>query len=530
MIASDTDAHRRTEHPKGARAQLNLPQHRAATYAGLPRKKCWLQVGLLALLLAGGSGDRAPAAEPPPIRISPLHVRPKSGNAGDVIAFHWQGQYHVFYLHGGRWAHNVSTDLLHWKELPPALGKGSDPIGPDGQACWTGSIVERGGTFYLFYTGKNSKDPKGDQKVMLATSNDLVRWEKQPERTFYADGKIYWSKPVNGPAEPAPYAQQAFRDPDVFWHEREQQWWMLLRALTAEGHHPCIGVYSSRDLLQWTPRAPLAKYATGVPLDCPHAAPMLGRWFVLAAHTNYVSTETPEGPYPSAMQPYESGNLFVPKSLFDGRRRLLWGWIQDLEGNRDTGKPLWGGTLCLAREIYPGTAGQLYCRPAAEVTAAFGQTAFDLASQPRPGTPSGTWRYQDGRLNSGPDGGACRFSVPDDYMLQCTVQIDPAATLTVGLRQQEDGAAYPLVINPKKQEVSLSRGKSRFARAVELDATKPISIQAFVQGAIIECFINDRFAFTCRVYDLSKGELGLKVEGGPVTVLSLVAKTLPQTL
>jgi len=29
----------------------------------------------------------------------------------------------------------------------------------------------------------------------------------------------------------------------------------------------------------------------------------------------------------------------VPKSLFDGKRRVVWGWIRDLEGNRDDGKP-----------------------------------------------------------------------------------------------------------------------------------------------------------------------------------------------
>jgi len=454
--------------------------------------------------------DEIAAVMPSVPRVSPLHFRPKTGRAGDVIPFYWQGQYHVFYLHGSQWAHNVSTDLIHWTELPPALEKGTATLDPDGEACWTGSIVAHDGTFTLFYTGKNSKDPKGDQKVMVATSGDLIHWQKQPDRTFYADGKIYWSKPVNGPGEPMRYHHQAFRDPDVFWDEKEKRWGMLLHAMTAEGHRPCIGLYTSRDLVNWTPQSPLATYSEGMSLDCPHAAPMGGRWFLIAADTSYVSTETPEGPYPPDMRPYDSGNLFVPKSLSDGKRRVIWGWIQDLEGNRDDGKGIWGGTLCLPREIYPGPAGQLYSRPAAEATAAFTGAALKLPES-----------------KSLPEDDKCDFEVPDDYMLKCTVQLDPGAVLAVRMRQQGDGAGYPLVIDPKKQEVSLSRGKSRFARRVELNAAKPIAIQAFVQGSIIECFIDDKFAFTLREYDYPKGDLVFEVSGGSAKILDLTVKTLP---
>src|ERR1035437_7285471 len=302
----------------------------------------------------------APLLEKPELRISPIHFRPKTGSAGDTIAFYWHGQYHLFYLNSLRqWGHNVSTDLIHWTELPPAVVPCNDPLGPD-WCCWTGSVVAHGGRFYLFYTGQNPRDPKNDQKVMMATSKDLIHWEKQPDRTFYPDGKIYWNRSINGPATNLIYHHQAFRDPDVFWHERGQEWWMILHALAVDGMKPCIGCYSLKDLAHWTARQPLATYSTGLSLDCPHAAPVQGRWFVLAADTSYVSTETPAGPYPQDMKSYDSGDLFVPKSLFDGKRRLIWGWVRDLEGNRDSGENLWGGTLCLSREIYPGPAGRLY--------------------------------------------------------------------------------------------------------------------------------------------------------------------------
>ena len=443
-----------------------------------------------------------------------------------MIPFYWMGEYHVFYLNdGGRqWGHNVSTDLIHWKELPPALTSSEDPAGPDA-LCWTGSVVEHAGVFYLFYTGQNPKDPKNDQKVMLATSRDLIGWEKHPDRTFYPDGKIYWSKSINGPIAGMGYHHQAFRDPDVFWNPYEKRWWMLLHALIAEGHTPTIGLYTSPDLQQWTPRQPLASYANES-LDCPHAAPMEGRWFVVAADTRYVSAEKPGGPYPPEMKSYDSGDLFVPKSLFDGKRRLIWGWIRDLEGNRDDGAGLWGGTLSLPREIYPGPNGELFSRAPTEITAEFSQTAWNIASGLPRSRNLGTWKYHDGKLESGLDGGVCSFDAPDDYMLKATIELEPAATLTVTLRSQPDGAGYPLAISPLNQEANISRAKNRFARRIDLTAGNPIEIRAFVQGAILECFINDRFAFTSRAYDFSTGALGLKVDGGKASVLHLALRTL----
>jgi beta-fructofuranosidase len=459
-----------------------------------------------------------------------LHYRPESGKVGDVIAFFWQGAYHVFYLNEGRWDHIVSSDLVHWKELPPALTKGDDPLGPDGEACWTGSLVEHEGVFHLFYTGKNMRDPAGDQKVMAATSQDLIHWTKSPAGTFYADGKHYWGKPQNGPADGVIYHHQAFRDPDVFFHEGEGQWWMLLHALTAKDRRPCIGLYTSRDLRSWSPREPLATYDAGLSLDCPHAAPIGKRWFILAADTSYTSAPAPEGPYPAGMAPYDVGDLFVPKSLFDGKKRIVWGWIRDLEGGKDRGKPLWGGTMSMAREIFSDEQGRLCSRPPAVVAAVFSETVFDLASRPPLGDVSGDWRYDGPVLTSGGREGSCRFDAPGDFLLDCTLQLEPEAEFTMTLRQQgTGGAGYPLTLRPKHGQAELQRGDSRFSRPVEFDPSRPITLQVFAHDSIIECFINGRHALTSRAYDHRQGKLGLDVVGGEARLLGLKIKTHERT-
>jgi len=53
-------------------------------------------------------------------------------------------------------------------------------------------------------------------------------------------------------------------------------------------------------------------------------------------------------------------------------------------------------------------------------------------------------------------------------------------------------------------------------------------VQAFVQGAILECFINGKEAFTCRAYGHSTGGLSFEAAGGQMKILDLAVKTLPQ--
>jgi len=458
--------------------------------------------------------------------VSPIHFRPPTGNAGDVIPFFARGRYHLFFLNESKWAHIVSDDLTTWETLPPALAPTPGPGSPDGEACWTGSIVEHGGAYHLFYTGKNLADPAGDQKVMVATSRDLIAWEKQPDRTFYADGKIYWSSPVNGPAADRPYHHQAFRDPDVFWHHGRQEWWMLLHALAVERLVPCIGLYASRDLVHWEPREPIATYpALDVSLDCPHAAPVQNRWFILAADANYTSAARPEGPYPPQMQTYDYGDLFVPKSLFDGKRRLIWGWVRDVEGRRDAGKELWGGTVSMAKEIYADSAGALCCRPAAEVVRAFPHVVLDLATHPALQAARGDVKYDVPGLVCAD--GFCMLAVPPDYMLECSVELEPTTEFALVFRDQtERRGGYELSLSPQARTVTISREGRRFGGRLALDFAAPVKIQAFVQGTILECFVNERRAFTCRAYDFDAGGLGIRAAGGRAVITELSVRTL----
>lgn len=65
----------------------------------------------------------------------------------------------------------------------------------------------------------------------------------------------------------------------------------------------------------------------------------------------------------------------------------------------------------------------------------------------------------------------------------------------------------------------------RDPRRIELDTTRPITLQVFVQGTMFECFINDAYALSFRGYDYKDGKLGLNVTGGKANMLDLKIKT-----
>jgi sucrose-6-phosphate hydrolase SacC (GH32 family) len=166
------------------------------------------------------------------------------GGIGDAMPFYHEGHWHVFHMQSEPVSigHRVSRDLVNWEVRPIAI--------PGPMA--TGSVIEHKGTFYFFYTGPG-------QTVYLATSEDLDHWtihENNPLVT--ADGKQYV-----GPD---------FRDPYVFRNEAEDCWWMLICTRVPGRHRMrsgCIGVYKSKDLLNWEAAEPLCAPETNSHHECP---------------------------------------------------------------------------------------------------------------------------------------------------------------------------------------------------------------------------------------------------------------------
>ena len=281
----------------------------------------------------------------------------------------------------------------------------------------------------------------------------------------------------------------------------------------------------SKDLKHWQFQPPLPG-AGGQ--ECPDLFKIGDTWYLIGGGQYSIATD-PHGRYtaPPVSGIIDRPFVYAAKRMFDGRRHVWTGWLWDRAGFCDSGQPQWGGTQCLPRELYAGPGGQLYCRPVTEVSAVFNQCVLDLAQKPTLATASERWHYTAEGLadNGDADGSSCAFKVPDNYMLQCKLVLDPKAVFTLTMRQGEDaGSGYALTLRPGKQEAEISSDSFREARHIELDASRPITIQAFVQGSMIETFVNDQYALSCRGYDYSTGNLGFAVSGGEAKVLELKVK------
>jgi beta-fructofuranosidase len=199
--------------------------------------------------------------------------------------------YHLFYLQAPRWlgdperrhghasiGHAVSTDLHNWQCLPDALAPGLTGSWDD-CATWTGSVIRHDGLWYLFYTGTCRAEDGVIQRIGLATSADLVHWQKHPANPILtADPRWYEL------LDRRLWHDQAWRDPYVFPHPNGGTYHALIT--TRANHGPAdgrgvIGHARSKDLVHWDVLPPLTEPGDFGHMEVPQWVGIDGRYYLL---------------------------------------------------------------------------------------------------------------------------------------------------------------------------------------------------------------------------------------------------------
>lgn len=160
------------------------------------------------------------------------------------------GLHHLFYIRGtavGSWpeyplfnfGHAVSKDLVHWQTEDPVLQCPKD--GWDTFQVWAPFVIERSGTYHMFYTGVNQNV---SQAICHATSTDLYHWRRNDQN------------PVIKPGPWGTWTAEACadcRDPMVLHDGGKYFLYYTAARVVPETKQPesCIGVASSDDLLTW---------------------------------------------------------------------------------------------------------------------------------------------------------------------------------------------------------------------------------------------------------------------------------------
>ena len=253
--------------------------------------------------------------------------------------FH-NGEYYVYYLIDTAyhdWYLTKTANLLDGSFPHRALEATGDAATQD---QWTGSgsvIEDADGVTHIFYSGHNA-DFTPVEAVMHATASDatLSDFTKIPEDTFSGtDG----------------YSDFDFRDPKVFWNEDTGNYWMLITS--RYNGEAAIGLYTSDDLLSWTPQAPLFTGSSSLNYEVPDWVSIDGNDFILysdqadeARDMKYLSEQSGSWALP-ANATIDGKFYYAGRAATSGEDTLLFGWIPHKLTRTNTGVGTFGGDLAI---------------------------------------------------------------------------------------------------------------------------------------------------------------------------------------
>ena len=280
-----------------------------------------------------------------------LFPAPEGGYVGDVMPFVTDdGTLELYYLYdtdnNGQGYHPIwkysTKDLCGYEDHGMVLdfGRMSDPD----PALGTGSVMQDSdGLYHLFYTGHNDtgNGGKGKECVMHATSTDRENWVKDEGVLFFA---------------PEGYSKDDFRDPEVFWVERDQCYWLLIAA-----HENTLGgvvlKYISTNLKNWEFIGPIFAPMKQFMCECPDLFCIGDTWYITYSWdcvTYYAIGDSMDGPFVAPRD-----NILDGKGMMDGNgfvfyaaktaekdgKTYLCGWLGRAGLSSDSGMYQWAGSV-----------------------------------------------------------------------------------------------------------------------------------------------------------------------------------------
>lgn len=167
---------------------------------------------------------------------------------------------------------------MNWEILPDALVPAAEDSNAwDNFTTWTGSIIKHEGIWYLFYTGTNRAENGLIQRIGLATSKDLIHWQKHPSNPLIVADPQWYEM-----LEPENWPDHAWRDPWVFKLGNMFHAYITARRNSGPGSaRSVIGHAQSVDLISWEVTAPVATVEQFGQMEVPQLVNIKGHWYLL---------------------------------------------------------------------------------------------------------------------------------------------------------------------------------------------------------------------------------------------------------
>ena len=147
------------------------------------------------------------------------------------------GEYHLYFQYNPygskwgnmHWGHAVSRDLIHWEHLDPAIAR--DPVGH----IFSGSSV----------VDKKNTAGFGKAAIIAIYTNNSVNHAEVQSIAYSNDNGRTFTKYEGNPVLTPFDGLKDFRDPKVFWYEKDKCWFMIVSADKE------TRFYKSKNLKKW---------------------------------------------------------------------------------------------------------------------------------------------------------------------------------------------------------------------------------------------------------------------------------------
>jgi len=441
------------------------------------------------------------------------------------MPFFHAGTFHLYYLldeghhrargglGGHQWAHASSTDLVHWKDHPLAIGIDEDW---EGSIC-TGSTFFHEGTTYAFYA---TRRPDRTQHLSLATSVDGIHFAKAQPNPL--------AMPPDG------YSPYHFRDPFVFQDESGDGFHMLVTASIDEyglyDRGGCLLRLTSPDLWHWRPAEPflIPGGKPGHPSipECPDYFFWNG-WYYLLFGLNgpahYRMSRNPLGPWVRPPVDLFDGSLaaVMKTAPFGGDRRIGVFFLGSRADNKDRGERLYAGNAVF-RELVQHEDGTLGTKFPSEMIPRAGD-ALDLPFTALTSGVSSDLRSVEISAVEGLGAGMLE-GVPVNARVSMT--ICPAeGSADFGLCFRGTGrwqSGYELHFMPYEQRVALNDQALICVEGLD----RPFGLDVILKGDIVDVCFDQRRCLIDRCPELNGERLFFFCQNGAVHFESIAVRRL----
>lgn len=433
--------------------------------------------------------------------------------------FLYNGKFHIFnqknasnlFLGQINWGHFSSPDLVNWTEHKPAITPESDY---DMNGIWSGhAVINDEGVPTLIYTTGGEKLGVG---LAFPVNSELTEWKK------------FEGNPVIS-GQPEGYTRTDPRDQYV-WKEGDT-WYMIIGfGIVSKGTEKgAVLLYKSTDLKQWHFIHTLYEGNpevdnSGIFWEMPLFFKTANKYVLLVNKVPYRGTP--------ARALYWTGDFkderfvpdnAVPRNLEVVNRLLSPSLSYDTEGRLTT------------IAIIPDEIGS---------RAAYQHGWTHLYSIPR------VWNLRNGKIEQTPHPalqqlrdkaykvqsvvkeGAPLCVSKGKHQLELKLKIDPMNAERYGftLNKNRDNLEYSQIYyDVKTNEIVIDQRKSSLKKDIPLQVRKdtyplesgiPVDFHVFIDGSVIEVFINEKEAFTTRIFPLKEdsNEVEIFTYGGDIRV------------